>query len=209
MFGEGNGGMINPPDPNRYKSLDTAELVVYNDDAMNLFWDLEVLIGIAKEMSQETQISNSCLFAANEIVNLIRRDDQNSIKEARKYAMEFFKKHEHTGIASHEISAIGNCHIDTAWLWPYDETKRKTARSWATQIRFIEQYPEYKFAASQMQQFEWTEQLYPELFHKIQVLAKEGRFIPIGGTWVEMDCNIPSGESFCRQFLYGQKYCLV
>ena len=206
MFGEGNGGMINPPDPNRYKRLDRAELVVYNEDALHVFWDLEALWGLAKEMSSETQISNDCLFAANEIVNIIRKGDLNSIKEARKYALEFFKKHEHTGITSHEISAVGNCHIDTAWLWPYDETKRKSARSWATQIRFMEQYPEYKFAASQMQQFEWTEQLYPSLFKKIQGLAEKGSFIPIGGTWVEMDCNIPSGESFCRQFLYGQRY---
>lgn len=25
-------------------------------------------------------------------------------------------------------------------------------------------------------------------------------------TQVEMDCNIPSGESFCRQFLLGQRF---
>jgi alpha-mannosidase len=57
-----------------------------------------------------------------------------------------------------------------------------------------------------MQQFEWLEQLYPKLFEKILKYEKQGSFIPIGGTWVEMDCNIPSGEAFCRQFLYGQNY---
>ncbi|ORX62481.1 hypothetical protein BCR32DRAFT_251720 [Anaeromyces robustus] len=35
---------------------------------------------------------------------------------------------------------------------------------------------------------------------------KTKQFIPIGNTWVEMDCNIPSGESFVRQFLYGTKF---
>lgn len=34
----------------------------------------------------------------------------------------------------------------------------------------------------------------------------EGRFLPVGGTWVELDGNIPSGESFIRQFLLGQKF---
>jgi alpha-mannosidase len=58
----------------------------------------------------------------------------------------------------------------------------------------------------QAQQFEWVEQLYPTLMERIKKHVKSGKFIPIGGTWIEMDCNIPSGESLCRQFLYGQNY---
>lgn len=34
----------------------------------------------------------------------------------------------------------------------------------------------------------------------------EGRFIPIGGTWCELDGNLPSGESYIRQFLIGQRF---
>jgi alpha-mannosidase len=41
-------------------------------------------------------------------------------------------------------------YIDTAWLWPYDETKRKIARSWSTQLNLIEQYPDYIFTGSQV-----------------------------------------------------------
>ena len=33
-----------------------------------------------------------------------------------------------------------------------------------------------------------------------------GRWIPVGGTWIEPDCNLPSGESLARQFLYGQRF---
>jgi alpha-mannosidase len=91
-------------------------------------------------------------------------------------------------------------------VWPYDETKRKIARSFSTQCRLIEEYPDYIFTASQAQQFAWLEELYPSLFDKVKSLAKIGNFIPIGGCWVEMDCNIPSGEALCRQFLYGQTY---
>jgi alpha-mannosidase len=57
-----------------------------------------------------------------------------------------------------------------------------------------------------MQQFEWVEENYPSLFAKLKHFAARGSFVPVGGTWVEMDCNLPSGESFCRQFLYGQNY---
>uniref|UniRef100_A0A8C0IZ64 Alpha-mannosidase 2C1 n=1 Tax=Chelonoidis abingdonii TaxID=106734 RepID=A0A8C0IZ64_CHEAB len=56
------------------------------------------------------------------------------------------------------------------------------------------------------QQFEWVRNWYPGLYAQIQDYAKEGRFIPVGGTWVEMDGNLPSGESMVRQFLQGQRF---
>jgi len=43
---------------------------------------------------------------------------------------------------------MGHCHIDTAWLWPFSETRRKTARSWSSQLRLMEEYPEHLFTAS-------------------------------------------------------------
>jgi alpha-mannosidase len=46
---------------------------------------------------------------------------------------------------------------------------------------------------------------YPHLYNQIVTKAVEGRFIGVGGAWVEMDGNIPSGESFIRQLLYGQQ----
>ena len=44
---------------------------------------------------------------------------------------------------------------------------------------------------------------YPELFERVKEAAKSGSFNVVGGTWLEMDGNIPSGESMIRQFLYG------
>ena len=67
-------------------------------------------------------------------------------------------------------------------------------------------HPEYKFSCSTAQQYEWVQQSYPKLFKRIKEKVDSGNFIPVGGTWVEMDCNVPSGEAFCRQFLYGQRY---
>ena len=118
----------------------------------------------------------------------------------------------------------GNCHIDTAWLWPYSVTQQKTARSWSTQVDLMNRYPEHAFVASQAQQFAWLERDYPLLFQEIQGKVESGQFQPIGGCWVgrpslastnvadvasaqvEMDTNMPSGEALCRQFLYGQRY---
>lgn len=97
-------------------------------------------------------------------------------------------------------------HIDTAWLWQYTHTQQKIARSWSTQIDLMERYPEHRFAASSAQQYAWLEELYPEVFASVKEQVKAGRFTPVGGAWLEHDCVLPSGESMCRQYLYGQRY---
>ena len=58
----------------------------------------------------------------------------------------------------------------------------------------------------QAQQFDWLRQDYPDLFRRLQLGASRGKFLPVGGTWVEMDVNMPCCESLCRQFLYGQRF---
>ena len=103
------------------------------------------------------------------------------------------------------VTGIGNCHIDTCWLWPWAETKRKVARSWLNQVNLFDEYPEHRFFASQAQQFKWLKTYYPSAFDKVKQKVKEGKFHPIGGSWVEHDTNMPSGESMARQFLYGQR----
>lgn len=101
---------------------------------------------------------------------------------------------------------MNSCHIDTAWLWPYRVTQQKVARSWATQVDLMERYPEHRFTCSQAQQYKWLEALYPPLFEKVKEKIKEKKFHPVGGSWVENDSNMPSGEALIRQFLFGQRY---
>ena len=60
--------------------------------------------------------------------------------------------------------------------------------------------------AEQLVQSDACAAVYPKTFTRLQKAVKRGTFQPIGGTWVECDGNLPSGESFVRQFLYGQRY---
>lgn len=63
-------------------------------------------------------------------------------------ATKFFS--EETGAKAHTLVAMGHCHIDTAWLWTYAETRRKCARSWASQIELMKTYPDIVFTCSQV-----------------------------------------------------------
>jgi alpha-mannosidase len=70
----------------------------------------------------------------------------------------------------------------------------------------MDRYPEHRFASSSAQQFKWLEQLYPPLFERVRQKVLEGKFYTIGGSWVENDANMPSGEGLARQLIFGQRY---
>ncbi|MET0770836.1 MAG: glycoside hydrolase family 38 C-terminal domain-containing protein, partial [Solirubrobacteraceae bacterium] len=106
----------------------------------------------------------------------------------------------------HHVSAIGHAHLDTAWLWPLEETWRKLVRTTTTQLRLLEAYPEHRFAHSQAQHYAWLAERAPALFSRVRAAVDRGQWIPVGAMWVEPDCNLPSGESLARQLLYGQRW---
>nr|XP_033776797.1 alpha-mannosidase 2C1 [Geotrypetes seraphini] len=204
LFGSGNNCMIAPPDPDRKFVLQRAELVVFNRDVHELLVDFETLLDMAKFLGEENQRSFQALYVANQMVNVCDVMDPSTFSKVHQMSSSFFNQK--NGDSQHLIHALGHCHIDSAWLWPYEETIRKCARSWVTVIRLMEKNPDFIFLCSQAQQFEWVKNWYPGLYSQIQKYVKLGQFIPVGGTWVEMDGNLPSGESMVRQFLQGQRF---
>ncbi len=104
------------------------------------------------------------------------------------------------------VKFVGHSHIDTAWLWPLKESVRKCGKTFSNVLDLMNRYPEFIFACSQPQLFEYAEEFYPELFEQIKQRVAEGRIELIGNAWVEMDANVPSGESLVRQLLYGRQY---
>ncbi len=105
-----------------------------------------------------------------------------------------------------DIVAAGHAHIDVAWLWTLGEARHKAGRTFHTVLRLMEQFPEYHFTQSQPQLYDTLRQDYPEAFAAIQQRVAEGRWEPIGGMWVEADCNLSGAESLARQFLLGRRF---
>lgn len=137
LFGGRGNFSLDPPPSDTYFKLETAELGVPNELAQSLFWDMDILIGIIKDTPSDSQLNSDALYLANKVVNTVHPSRPETLAEAKKLTTTFFESRRKQGDNSaHVISAIGNCHIDTAWLWPYDETKRKAARSWSRQIRY-------------------------------------------------------------------------
>ncbi len=121
-------------------------------------------------------------------------DAQTKLDVLRPYMKQF------------SIAAVGNSHIDMAWLWPWTETVEVVRNTFGTALQLMREYPDFKFTASAAQAYEWIEEKYPAMFQEIQQRVKEGRWEVIGGMWVEPDLNMPDGESLVRQILYGKRY---
>ena len=211
MFGNSpNNNSILPPLPNLYYTLEKADIVAVNKEARGLYFDMWEIGDAARELPEDSAEQNKALTIAMKIIDTFELDNQDSIIECRKLAQEILgpdvNSHRVYDVGqSPVVYGIGHCHIDTCWLWPWAETKRKVARSWSSQCDLMERYPEVHFACSQAQQFKWLKQNYPAAFDRVKKKVSEGQFHPIGGSWVEHDTNLPSGESLVRQFFYGQR----
>uniref|UniRef100_K7E872 Glycoside hydrolase family 38 central domain-containing protein n=1 Tax=Ornithorhynchus anatinus TaxID=9258 RepID=K7E872_ORNAN len=204
LCGDGQGSMIQPPDRHKKFAVSRAQLAVFQREVHELLVDLETLMDMAKFLGEDSQRGFQALYAANQMVNVCRPSEPDTWAEARSLAKAVF--HQRNGDSQHTIHAMGHCHIDSAWLWPYEETIGKCARSWATVIRLMEKNPEFTFTCSQAQQLAWVKSAYPGLYSQIQEHVQRGQFVLVGGTWVEMDGNLPSGEAMVRQFLQGQAF---
>jgi alpha-mannosidase len=110
---------------------------------------------------------------------------------------------------AHPLRLWGHSHLDVAWLWSFDATRRKATRTFATAVALLERDATFVFAQSQPQLYEYVREADPELFERVRALALSGRFDPdFAAMWVEPDCNIPSGESLLRQLLFAHRYCV-
>ncbi len=194
----------NPRQRERIGWLRQAELAVFDRGVWDLLWDFTIIADLAKELPPDSPRAGQALFTANAMVNAIRWTERESLQTARALAADFLAQT--NGKAQHQLAVIGHAHIDTAWLWPIAETKRKCVRSFSAAVDLMERYPHYQFVCSQAQQLAWMKAEYPGLYARILEKVKSGQFIPAGATWVEPDTNVPSGESLVRQFLYGQRF---
>lgn len=106
------------------------------------------------------------------------------------------------------LHMIGNAHLDPVWLWPWQEGYQEARATFWSAIQRMEEYPDFVFTCDQIVLLSWVEESDPELFELITRRVAEGRWVNVGGWWVEPDNNMPMGESFVRQGLYGQRFLI-
>jgi alpha-mannosidase len=185
-------------------TLATACIARRNPELWALSYDFEVLHDLVRHLPESDgharYLNDMLRRAADRLAEL---NDTNAAAARTVLAPALVMK---SGVTALAVSAIGHAHMDLAWLWPIRETIRKTARTFATVLAFMDRYPDYFFGASQPQQYAWLKRHYPQLYQRVAARIAEGRWEPQGAMWVEADLNVSGGEALVRQLLYGKRF---
>ena len=107
---------------------------------------------------------------------------------------------------TNKIFLIGNSHLDPIWQWRWQEGSAEAKATLRSALDRMKEFPEFIFVCSSASVYKWVEEFDPDMFEEIKERVKEGRFVVVGGWYVQPDCNLPTGEGFARQTLYSQRY---
>jgi len=183
--------------------LKKAVIATVRDNLYDLYFDFLTLFNIIISLEKSDRRYKEIKSSLNKASKILKKYSDDEIKQARDIlAVELAKKSDD----DFTFYCTGHAHLDLAWMWPIRETKRKAGRTFSNQIDLIKNYPDYIYCASQPQMYKWVKEIYPGLYDKVKKAVKDGNIEPVGGMWVEPDCNVPSGESMVRQFLYGKRF---
>ena len=188
-----------------------ADLYVLDEEINHLYYDLLVPLQAFPRMEEDSKLRLDIRTVLNDTINLLdlrqpySQEFYASLRRAQAHiTRELYEKM--GGWDQVVATCIGHTHIDVAWWWTVAQTREKVVRSFATVLKLMEEYPNYKFMSSQPVLYYFLKQRYPELYEKIKQRVAEGRWETEGGMWLEADCNLTSGESLVRQFLYGKRF---
>lgn len=185
-----------------------SEIISVSKDIEELYFDMKNILELSN--IYQGYEKDEAIEQLNNAIDLIDFNETESdlfiagIKKAKKYIENVFFN---SNIANRfSLYCVGHTHIDVAWLWTAKQTREKVQRSFSTALNLMDKYDNYTFMSSQPLLYEYVKEEAPQLYEKIKMRVKEGRWSPEGAMWVESDCNITEGESLIRQIYYGKKF---
>ena len=90
-----------------------------------------------------------------------------------------------------DVPLVGHAHLDVAWLWTYDATRRKALRTFATALRELELDARYVYAQSQPQEYAWVFAAEGDVAERIRAHVHGRWDASVAALWVEPDLHAP------------------
>lgn len=192
-------------------TLVAAEVWAMDRDAEDFAFNAHVALEAAKTLPDSSPDRHTIINTLDEAFGLVDfcAPLADMFYESLRRANEVLKAKVYDALHAADRPSIlfaGHSHIDVAWLWPLEETRRKCGRTFATVLSLMDQYPDYHFLQSQPQLYKYTKEDFPQVYERLCRRVAEGRWEATGGMWVEADTNVPSGESLVRQVLFGKRF---
>ncbi|PID97897.1 MAG: alpha-mannosidase [Actinobacteria bacterium] len=186
-------------------TLRSATVCLVHEDVRALALDIAVLHELVAAETHLTDHHWRILFALNDALDALDLDDvPGTAASARDILRPVLNAPKAPN--SHHLSALGHAHIDTAWLWPLRETRRKVIRTIANVVHLVERGSGLIFALPAAQHMAWLQEDDPALFERLRICVRDGSIVPVGGMWVEPDAVLPGGEAMCRQLVEGMSW---
>lgn len=193
-------------------SYEGVDICLKSEELADFYYNLKIANQMAAVLDKSSFRRAEVVKALLNVHSIIYYDfdyvGMDVFMEGARKGNEILKKmlSETNSASAPYVGLVGHSHMDTSWLWTRKETEKKCARTYANQMNLMDQYPDYTFVQSSACHSDMMKRLYPDLFEDIKKQVAAGRYEPNGGVWIECDCNIPSGESMVRQFLWGQRF---
>lgn len=185
-------------------------LKIRDERITTAFYDFSVPLSAVKMLQLKTNDLQRSLAVLEQATNLVdfRNPYSAEFFDSLTNACNFLHTDYYTALGGsfNNVLCIGHTHIDVAWLWSLAHTKQKVERSFATVLKLMDEYPDYRFMMSQPQLFAFLKQTNPQLYARVKERIAQGRWEVDGAMWLEADTNLTSGESLVRQLYYGQKF---
>lgn len=198
-----------PEPPNAQARVGSCRVAVWNETVYQAAMDYRTLYSLVKKLPEKSLRTMKIIeglkqFTLTADFELPEAELTQSVANAAKYLQPLLKCT--NGSTAPEYTIFGQSHLDMAWMWPVDETMRKTARTYSNQLALMEEYPDYRFLLCEPPILEYLKELYPGVYRRVLDKFRQGAFVPEGALWIESDTNIPSGESLIRQFVRGKRW---
>lgn len=202
-------GVLDVPERRRFK---LAQLIWIDEAAEDFFYLADTLLKAVRVLGENDLRRVDLLRALDGAVRQIdfaRPQSEAfycSVRAALDQLRETLAGWEAIPEIKPKVIVLGHAHIDMAWLWRLAHSRDKAGRTFATVLHLMRQYPEYRFVHSSPLLYRFLKQDYPEIFARVKERIASGAWEITGGTWIEPDTNLPSGEALIRQFLFGRRY---
>jgi alpha-mannosidase len=198
-----------PEPPPTQATVGKSTYGVWQEEVYQLAIDVETLYDIRESLDDNSLRRDEIDLGLRDYTTIVDfelppEEMLATVRAARERLQPLLSKV--NGSTAPTMYAFGHSHIDVAWLWPLEETERKCVRTFGTQLALMDEYPEYRFIASQPHLYWMVKTRYPDLYARIKQYIAKGQWAPEGGMWVEADTNLSGGEALVRQFLYGKRF---
>jgi alpha-mannosidase len=207
------------PKPDKYGLLfEGAWIACRNEPVWDAYWDLVILRQTTEKMLKDARwdgfgflqrppiqtLTPVCRMLLTELDECCNAWDTHGIDALRKALRAVYAKFPAEYWQPY-ASTVGHSHLDLVWLWPERVTHRKGIHTFATAMRLLDRYPEFKFMMSQPAIYRAVQQQAPALYKQVIDKIRQGRWEATGGAEVEFDNLIPCGEALARCLVLGQQ----